>query len=787
MRSSAICIFALGLSAVVVDASAQIPFLDSQFSSADLRLAGHDPLADEIEGFVSETKRLEIDAEAELQAVRAEPLHARSRAQRLRLAELQSRALATGLATARHAHSIVQARLPEPKPVDLGLLIEEHLNWRRLKLDSERLLRIAGRMEHLVAYPVMGVADGSVASAEFRLERARAHGARARAYESQANARSAGRLFSVGAGRLVITEDEVGTAEAELQSSEAELLRLQAKAATAITLRPPSLVTSSIAAGRYEQQGLALGRVRTEADRAEADAMRAQILAAEALVWSVKALQTESPGGGAWSHVLQVEATLAHVQEQRNDTERALRALRGVRKGTDSSAAWYGLLVQQETHYERGLDACVVQQSSLQRALSTTLVVQVILRKRQSKLPSARALALIFLTLVLGMGVLRFGGRMAKKLLTAKASKMAPQRVARLSALASLLWPVVVLSGVAAVIVWPILGLQVSLLEALRVVNQPLFYVDQTAVSPVAVLEFVVTVWAAVVISRLMRRFLSERIYPETGWDSGLTNALSTLAHYGILLIGLMAGLRFVGIGLSSLAIFAGVLGIGIGFGLRNITENFISGLIILAERPIKIGDFIEVKNGGVEGRVDRIQARSTTVTTRDNITMIIPNSEFVSRPVVNWSHGDPRVRISVSVGVAYGSDTDAVRKVLLEVAARHGKVLKKPAPEVQFRAFGASSLDFVILVWIDEQPTRFRIASDLHFAIDRAFRKRGIEIAFPQMDLHFKSLSSGVVRQLTDPVAEPPPSVPNIPDSKSVRARRSPASSLPTPVSRDD
>lgn len=786
MRPAAIQILVIGFCALAPDAAAQFPFLGGQTTGAELRLAGQDRLADEIEGFISELKRLQINADSDLQALGPQA-QAGPRGLRLfRLGELRSRALATGLSTARHALVIAQSKLPDPEAVNLKQLIDQHEEWKSLEQTSQRQRQVARRIELLASDRGRAAALPPLEAAEFHMEQARARVARAQAFESQASTRSAERAFSAGLTELVIRKDESEIAILALQSAEAELLRLQSRVATGLTLPPAPAGTSSIAIRRFDQYTESLMRARTEADRAQVDATRARVSAAQALVWALEALQR--PGRPAvWSQVLQVEATIAEVQEQRNDSERALRALRGLRVAADSAAPDYGLLVQQETHFERGLDANVEQQRSLRRAISSAQVVQALQRQRQSNLPSTKLLGLILLTLLVGFGVLKFGGRFAMRLLSFLMSKAAPRSTARVSAVASLLWPVIVLGAVAAVIVWPILGLQLSLLEALTAVNRPLFYVDQTAVSPVSVLQFVVTVWAAVVISRLTRRFLTERVYPQTGWDTGLTNALTTMAHYGVVLIGLMAGLRFVGIGLSSLAIFAGVLSIGIGFGLRNITENFISGLIILAERPIQIGDFIEVKDGGVEGRVERIQARSTTVTTRDNITVIIPNSEFVSRPVVNWSHGDPKVRVSVEVGVAYGSDTDAVRKVLLEVASRHGKVLKKPVPEVQFRAFGASSLDFAILVWIDEQPTRFRIASDLHFAIDRAFRKRGIEIAFPQMDLHLKSLSPGVVDRLTGSVDTQAKDGLNIPDRKSIRVRPGTPSPVPKPGSKDD
>jgi len=194
-----------------------------------------------------------------------------------------------------------------------------------------------------------------------------------------------------------------------------------------------------------------------------------------------------------------------------------------------------------------------------------------------------------------------------------------------------------------------------------------------------------------------------------------------------------------VGIDLGSLALVAGAIGVGLGFGLQNILSNFISGLILLAERPIAIGDRVEVD--GVAGRVRQINLRSTTVVTSDNISIIVPNSAFITSKVVNWSHGDPKVRLRLPVGVAYGTDPDRLKRVLLAVADAHPKALKDPAPTVLFEAFGDSALNFELAVWTAEMlatPRRFR--SELNFAVEKALRENDIEIPFPQRDLHLRS-----------------------------------------------
>ena len=171
-----------------------------------------------------------------------------------------------------------------------------------------------------------------------------------------------------------------------------------------------------------------------------------------------------------------------------------------------------------------------------------------------------------------------------------------------------------------------------------------------------------------------------------------------------------------------------------------DIEGNFVSGLILLLERPVKRGDFVEV--GSSKGTVREIRARATVVTTVDNIDILVPNGQFITEPVINQTFSNRRIRIRVDVGVAYGSDTDLVRRTLERVAGEHPLVLEEPAPKVWFTSFGESSLDFSVLVWIDEPILQPQISSDLRFAVDQAFRAAEIEIPFPQRDLHLRSSS---------------------------------------------
>lgn len=241
------------------------------------------------------------------------------------------------------------------------------------------------------------------------------------------------------------------------------------------------------------------------------------------------------------------------------------------------------------------------------------------------------------------------------------------------------------------------------------------------------------------IFERIFRHLLVTRVLSRTKMEPPLRYAVGRFVGYLVFVLGFVLALNNVGINLSSLTVVASAVGIGLGFGLQNIVNNFFSGLIILAERPIAIGDRIEV--GGVAGEVTKINMRSTVVVTNDNITIIVPNSDFISNPVTNWSHGDPKVRLRLPVGVAYGSDVQNLKRVLLEVAAQNSSVLKDPAPNLFFCGFGDSSLDFELGVWtvdMSRNPHRFR--SDLYYAIEQALRDNQIEIPFPQRDLHIRS-----------------------------------------------
>ncbi len=271
-----------------------------------------------------------------------------------------------------------------------------------------------------------------------------------------------------------------------------------------------------------------------------------------------------------------------------------------------------------------------------------------------------------------------------------------------------------------------------------QVLQYRLFDVNQTQVTPATLLVFVLVVVTVFIFSRLFNRLLLRRILDRFQIERGIQYNMVRVGHYIIMAVGVIFALQFVGIDFSGLAVVFGFLSVGIGFGLQNITSNFVSGIILLFERPIKVGDRVTVAD--IEGDVTAINMRATTIRSLNNITIIVPNQEFVSASVINWSHGDPTVRILVSVGVSYNSDLDTVIKALKEVADQHPKVLKSPQPDVVFRGFGDSSWDLDLRCWIAEPRGYYTIKSELNCAIVHVFRKYNVEIPFPQRDLHVRS-----------------------------------------------
>ncbi|MFN6943606.1 MAG: mechanosensitive ion channel family protein [Cytophagaceae bacterium] len=271
------------------------------------------------------------------------------------------------------------------------------------------------------------------------------------------------------------------------------------------------------------------------------------------------------------------------------------------------------------------------------------------------------------------------------------------------------------------------------------ILNKHLFQLGVSSITVGSILYFIIALIFLVFTAERMRLLLIRRIFPRYNINIGIGQAISTIVKYFVLIIGFIVIIHSAGIDMSALGLMAGALGVGIGFGLQNITNNFVSGLIILFERPIKIGDRIEV--GNINGDVVAIAARATTVITNDNIAIIIPNSEFISKSVTNWSHSDKKTRFKFPVGVHYKEDPEVVRRLLLEVAAEHPGVLKTPISDVLFTDYADSSLEFILRVWTStyvQRPTLLK--SELYYAIFKKFKEHNIEIPYPQRDLHLRS-----------------------------------------------
>lgn len=251
----------------------------------------------------------------------------------------------------------------------------------------------------------------------------------------------------------------------------------------------------------------------------------------------------------------------------------------------------------------------------------------------------------------------------------------------------------------------------------------------------IILVALIIGLWFAV---RYLTMLLKSQVLNILGLDRGLQEAIAILTQYILIFLGLMVILQVLGVDISALLIVGSALGVGIGFGLQNIVNNFISGIIILVNRPIEVGDFIHL--GDWVGTVEHIGARSTKIITQDQVAIIVPNSNFLENEIVNWSHGSPVSRIHLPVGVAYGSNIAKIQQVLLDAVKHHPDVLAYPPPEVWFQGFGESSLDFEVLIWCCEPRQQARLKSDLNYRLEASLRQHHIEIPFPQRDLNVRS-----------------------------------------------
>jgi len=260
-------------------------------------------------------------------------------------------------------------------------------------------------------------------------------------------------------------------------------------------------------------------------------------------------------------------------------------------------------------------------------------------------------------------------------------------------------------------------------------------------------LQLLVLFGFLLICSARLQAWIGNQVLPRFGVELGVRSALASITRYLVLFFGSMVLLQILGVDLTSLTLLSSAIGIGIGFGMQSVTSNFVAGLVILMERPIKVGDRIDV--GGVEGDVVRIAIRATTIVTNDNIAIIVPNSEFITTRVTNWTLTARTVRITVPVGVAYSSDPEQVRRLLLAVAREHSGVLGRPEPDVLLTEFADNSVNFALRVWTD-QYTRIPavLRSELNFLISAKFREHGIEIPIPQRDIYIRSIAARSVQE---------------------------------------
>lgn len=266
--------------------------------------------------------------------------------------------------------------------------------------------------------------------------------------------------------------------------------------------------------------------------------------------------------------------------------------------------------------------------------------------------------------------------------------------------------------------------------------NYPIITVGKSSITAWAIILNLILILGFIVLSSRLKNWMLGAVSRKEGANTSNWRAAVTLSYYAFIAIGLVGILQTTGLDLSFFTVLTGAIGIGIGFGMQTIFSNFVSGIIILLEKPIKLGDRIEV--GDVSGNVLNISVRATTIVTNDNISIIVPNSDFISKQVINWTYSGHRVRTRINVGVAYNTDPELVERLLLKVADDTPGVLKSPEPKVRLSEFGESSLKFSLLVWTQEYADRMgAMKSLLNFGVLKVFRENNIRMPYPQRDIH--------------------------------------------------
>lgn len=361
------------------------------------------------------------------------------------------------------------------------------------------------------------------------------------------------------------------------------------------------------------------------------------------------------------------------------------------------------------------------------------------LRAIESSIESVIVILFAILTYKIGLGALTFlfsRASIRKNLIIYNFSRNFQRRCER--------WLSLTLSCYIALYLSTIWGFYSSSAQAWDALLSVSLTVASYQISLDMVLLVILVFYLSLELSWLLQVILDQHLFERRNYDRGVRDSVKKLLHYTLVLIGFLLAAGAAGFKLQNFLVLAGALGIGIGFGLQDIANNFISGIILLFERPIKVGDGILIDND--YGTVKRIGLRSTVVETLDQAELIVPNAQIVSQKVTNWTLSTRRVRMVLPVGVAYGSPLERVQSILLEAGEQHPDVLETPKPSPIFVQFGDSSLDFELRVWISDVDKRPKVKSELLLFIDQRFREENVEIPFPQRDLHLRSVSPGVL-----------------------------------------
>jgi small-conductance mechanosensitive channel len=284
-----------------------------------------------------------------------------------------------------------------------------------------------------------------------------------------------------------------------------------------------------------------------------------------------------------------------------------------------------------------------------------------------------------------------------------------------------------------------------------HLLSRPLLTLGKLVVTPVFLVKALLFLVALSLVSHRFSRLVYVKLVGSKTMSQERSYLLARAVSLAIYVIGFMAGLELAGVSLNALAIVAGTLGIGIGFGLQPLVANWVAGLVLLVEQPVRIGDCIAVGNNS--GVVVRIGGRGTSIRTYDNELLIVPNSTFTNTQITNWSEPDPKIRLSIPVGVSYDSDPEKVKAVLLQIASQHPDVLSDPAPEVVIAELGDSTLNFLLRFWrVIADEDNYRIKSELYYSILKVFAEQKIEMPFPQQDLHVRSVDAPVLISSASP-----------------------------------